>query len=76
MLNSGTRPRGPAKATVMRRLIWFIFVPLLSCTTTSAPDLAGMSFSGEPLIGKAIWHDLVTEDPATELPMAQRYFLF
>jgi predicted enzyme related to lactoylglutathione lyase len=36
---------------------------LLSCTTTQGPDLTGMSFSDEPLIGKAIWHDLVTEDP-------------
>ena len=43
---------------------------LLSCTTTTAPDLAGMSFSDEPLIGKAIWHDLVTEDPA----VAERFY--
>jgi len=34
------------------------------------PDLTGMSFSDEPLIGKAIWHDLVTEDPAA----AQRFY--
>jgi predicted enzyme related to lactoylglutathione lyase len=29
-----------------------------------------MSFSDEPLIGKAIWHDLVTEDPAA----AERFY--
>jgi predicted enzyme related to lactoylglutathione lyase len=45
-------------------------VVLLSCTTTTLPDLAGMSFSDEPLIGKAVWHDLVTEDPAA----AQRFY--
>ena len=43
---------------------------LLSCTTTTGPDLSGMSFSDEPLIGKAIWHDLVTEDPAA----AERFY--
>jgi hypothetical protein len=45
-------------------------VLLLSCTTTPAPDLTGMSFSDKPLLGKAIWHDLVTEDPAT----AERFY--
>ena len=43
---------------------------LLSCTTTTPLDLSGMSFSEEPLIGKAIWHDLVTEDPA----VAERFY--
>lgn len=39
------------------------FVLLLSaCASGTAPDLSGMSFSEEPLHGKAIWHDLVTED--------------
>ena len=35
---------------------------LTSCTTTGRPDLSGMSFSSEPLIGKVVWHDLITED--------------
>ena len=43
---------------------------LLSCTTTNVPDLAGMSFSDEPLIGKAVWHDLVTDNPAA----AQKFY--
>ena len=43
---------------------------LLSCTTTTPLDLSGMSFSDEPLIGKAVWHDLVTEDPAA----AERFY--
>jgi predicted enzyme related to lactoylglutathione lyase len=33
-----------------------------ACTTASRPDLAGMSFSSDPLLGKVVWHDLITED--------------
>ncbi len=33
-----------------------------ACTTATPPDLTGMSFSNEPLLGKVMWHDLVTED--------------
>ena len=43
---------------------------LLSCTTITVPDLSGVSFSDEPLIGKAVWHDLITEDPAA----ARRFY--
>ena len=35
---------------------------LAACTTTGGPDLSGMSFSEDPLIGKFIWYDLITED--------------
>jgi len=35
-----------------------------ACTTVSQSDLAGMSFSEQPLTGKVIWNDLVTEDLA------------
>ena len=35
---------------------------ITSCATMEGPDLSGMTFSDEPLIGKVIWHDLVTED--------------
>ncbi len=37
-------------------------VAVSACTTASRPDLAGMSFTSEPLLGKVIWHDLITED--------------
>lgn len=37
-------------------------VGLASCTTTGKLDLSGMSFSDDPLIGKVIWYDLITED--------------
>ena len=46
--------------------ILVVFAVLLmgatACTTASRPDLSGMSFSSEPLLGKVIWHDLITED--------------
>ena len=35
-----------------------------ACTTASRPDLTGMSFSTDPLLGKVIWYDLITEDIA------------
>jgi len=35
---------------------------IAACTTASRPDTGAMSFSSEPLHGKVIWHDLVTED--------------
>lgn len=39
-----------------------LLVGLTACTTASRPDLSGMSFSSDPLLGKVIWHDLITED--------------
>lgn len=37
---------------------------LSACTTASRPDMAGMSFSSAPLLGKMVWYDLITEDLA------------
>ena len=39
-----------------------VLLGVTACTTASRPDLTGMSFSSEPLLGKVIWHDLITED--------------
>ena len=39
-----------------------LLMGVTACTTASRPDLTGMSFSSEPLLGKVIWHDLITED--------------
>jgi predicted enzyme related to lactoylglutathione lyase len=36
----------------------------------SRPDLSGMSFTAEPLIGKMVWHDLITED----IDAARRFY--
>lgn len=44
----------PAVATLV--------VGLAACATVSRPDLSGMSFTTEPLLGKVIWNDLITED--------------
>jgi predicted enzyme related to lactoylglutathione lyase len=41
-----------------------------ACTMASRPDLSGMSFTSEPLIGKVIWCDLITEDIDT----ARRFY--
>lgn len=35
---------------------------LVACTTASKPDLGGMTFADDPLVGKIVWHDLITED--------------
>src|SRR5690554_3129156 len=52
----------------------FIAVLLLAlvaaCTTTRGPDLSGMSFTSEPLVGKVIWRDLITED----IEAARRFY--
>ena len=50
----------------MKRRTALIATALLTgvaaCTTVSQSDLAGMSFSEQPLTGKVIWNDLITED--------------
>jgi len=43
---------------------------LVGCTSSTAPDLSGMSFSDEPLVGKLVWHDLITDD----LEAARRFY--
>lgn len=35
---------------------------LAGCSTTGGPDLSRMSFSDEPLVGKFVWYDLITDD--------------
>ena len=41
-----------------------VLAAVTACTTAGRPDLAGMSFSDQPLTGKVIWNDLITEDLA------------
>jgi len=51
--------------------VWILACGLAaSCSTTTAPDLGNMSFSESPLLGKMVWHDLVTED----IDAAQRFY--
>jgi hypothetical protein len=35
---------------------------LAACSPKNDPDLSGMSFSEDPLLGKVVWNDLITED--------------
>mgnify|MGYP000031211510 CR=1 FL=1 len=35
---------------------------LAGCSTTGGRDLSRMSFSDEPLVGKFVWYDLITDD--------------
>jgi predicted enzyme related to lactoylglutathione lyase len=39
-----------------------LLTAIAACATVADRDLSGMSFSEEPLLGKVIWHDLITED--------------
>lgn len=43
-------------------LIASLAIAIAACTTMTDPDLSGMSFSNEPLTGKFVWYDLITED--------------
>jgi hypothetical protein len=47
-----------------------VMAGMVACTTANKPDLSGMSFADDPLIGKVIWHDLITED----LKSAKRFY--
>ena len=43
---------------------------LAACSSSGRPDLSEMSFSEDPLVGKIIWYDLITEDAAA----SQRFY--
>jgi predicted enzyme related to lactoylglutathione lyase len=45
-------------------------VATLSGCASAGPDLSQMSFSDEPLIGKFVWYDLITDDVAA----ARRFY--
>jgi predicted enzyme related to lactoylglutathione lyase len=56
-------PRCSAKTSPLLSLALGAWLAMtLGCASTSKPDLSGMSFSSEPLVGKIVWNDLVTED--------------
>lgn len=54
------------RAAILRRTAFAVTSAvtclIVACTMASRPDLSGMSFASEPLTGKMIWHDLITED--------------
>ena len=47
-----------------------ILLAVVSCTAIEQPDFGSMTFSDDPLVGKVIWHDLVTED----IDAARRFY--
>jgi predicted enzyme related to lactoylglutathione lyase len=53
-----------------RLLLTGCAVLLASCAAPSRVDTSGMSFSADPLIGKVVWNDLITED----LAAARRFY--
>jgi uncharacterized protein len=50
----------------MKKMFTLAFIAAIvivaACTTTTTRDLSGMTFSQQPLTGKFIWRDLITED--------------
>ena len=57
-MHSSSKFRSFARYHVLVALLFGV----TACTTANRPDLGGMTFSSDPLLGKVIWHDLVTED--------------
>ena len=47
-----------------------VLVGMTACTTANTPETNNASLSSEPLLGKMIWHDLVTDD----VDSAQRFY--
>jgi len=43
---------------------------IAACSATAPGSASGLSLSGEPLLGKFVWHDLLTDDPAA----ARRFY--
>ncbi len=40
----------------------FLLLGISACSTVSGPTVSDFSLSDEPLIGKFVWHDLITDD--------------
>jgi predicted enzyme related to lactoylglutathione lyase len=40
----------------------FLLFAVGACTTTEVSRVAGLKLSDEPLVGKFVWHDLITDD--------------
>jgi predicted enzyme related to lactoylglutathione lyase len=50
------------KIPVIAVLLVTLAVVGSACTTVESPDLGSMTFADDPLLGKVVWHDLITED--------------
>src|SRR5499427_4102023 len=63
--------RGRSLAAAL--VAWFtalVLVVATGCVSTPGLDTSAMSFSHEPLVGKVVWNDLVTQD----LDVARRFY--
>jgi hypothetical protein len=58
MMNNNPKPGRKKLFSILAVLL----VGATACTTANRPDLTGMTFSSDPLLGKVVWHDLITED--------------
>jgi uncharacterized protein len=65
-LRTGNRLAPPRVA----RLTAFVLALASGCVSTPGIDTSAMSFSHEPLVGKVVWNDLVTQD----LDVARRFY--
>jgi hypothetical protein len=48
----------------------FLVFAVVACVSRDTLDLSGMSFTTEPLLGKIVWNDLITED----IDAARRFY--
>jgi predicted enzyme related to lactoylglutathione lyase len=52
------------------RTLLFALAIFAACSPKNDPDLSSMSFSEDPLVGKVVWNDLITED----IDAARRFY--
>jgi hypothetical protein len=62
--------RRPSSRLATSLSVAFLLAVPAACVSTSKIDTSGMSFSSEPLVGKIVWNDLITED----LDAARRFY--
>jgi len=66
-------PRGQRRV-VLSGLIAAIAMAVVGCTTPASTPPPGMAISKTPLIGKFVWRDLHTDDPAAVKPFYAALF--
>src|SRR5215469_15543882 len=64
------RSRGGAAAPLVVTLTALLLAVPTGCVSTPGTDTSAMSFSHEPLVGKVVWNDLITQD----LDVARRFY--
>jgi len=66
----GVRSRGGLAAPLVATLTALLLAVPSGCVSTPGTDASAMSFSHEPLVGKVVWNDLITQD----LDVARRFY--